>query len=315
MNKMRILITGGAGFIGSHLCDKYVGEGHTVICYDNFSSGNIDNIKHLLGEHKNFKLIEGDIRNKNDLEKYLRDCDVVFNMAAQIHVDKSYIDPKLTFDVNVGGTQNILELSRLYDIQKVIHASSSEVYGSAQTNTMNETHPLDPPHPYGASKASADRLCYAYAKTYGLNIFYPRMFNVFGPRQRSVGYGGVISIFVRRVLLGFSPIVFGDGEQTRDYTYVSDIVEAYDLLFKSNNRFDVTNFGSGKEISIKELSKTVIKMCGKDLEPTFVNPRLSEVNRLICDYSKAKKLYGWEPKTEFFNGLKMFIENYKKFGL
>ena len=131
---MKILITGGAGFIGSHLCERYVKAGHTVICLDDFMSGNLTNIRHLL-DYRNFKLVKGDIRNFDLLEKVMQDVDVVFHLAAQIHVDRSYIEPKLTYEVNVMGTQNVLEVARIHDAKRVIHASTSEVYGSAQTCT------------------------------------------------------------------------------------------------------------------------------------------------------------------------------------
>jgi hypothetical protein len=155
---MKMLITGGAGFIGSHLCDKYTKEGHSVFCLDNFMSGNLMNIRHLL-DCRNFKLIKGDIRDFNLLEKIMCGVDVVFHLAAQVHVDRSYIEPQLTYDVNVIGTQNILEVARLYDAKKVIYTSTSEVYGSAQYVPIDEQHPLNAPHPYGASKIAADRIC------------------------------------------------------------------------------------------------------------------------------------------------------------
>ncbi|MBI3040291.1 MAG: GDP-mannose 4,6-dehydratase, partial [Chloroflexi bacterium] len=247
---MKMLITGGAGFIGSHLCDKYTKENHTVLCLDNFMSGNLTNVKHLL-DNRNFKLIKGDVRDFDLLEKITRDVDVVFHLAAQIHVDRSYIEPKLTYEVNVMGTQNILEVARLYDAKKVIYASTSEVYGSAQYSPIDEQHPLNAPHPYGASKIAADRMCYAYIHTYGMNISIVRLFNIFGPRQRDIGYGGVISIFTRRILSNLSPIIYGDGRQTRDYTYVEDAVRAYDLVLNHNEPLtEPINFGSGREESI-----------------------------------------------------------------
>ena len=177
---MKILITGGAGFIGSHLCNKYIKEGHDVICLDNFASGNLRNILHLLN-YRNFKLINGDVRDFDLVETLMRDVDVVFHLAAQVHVDKSYIEPKLTYEVNVTGTQNILEVVRIYTDTKVIYASTSEVYGSAQYVPIDETHPLNAPHPYGASKIAADRMCHAYIQTYGMDISILRPFNVFGP--------------------------------------------------------------------------------------------------------------------------------------
>lgn len=311
---MRILITGGAGFLGSYLCDKYVKDGHTVICFDNFLSGTLTNIKPLLN-YRNFKNIKGDIQNYEQLEKQIVGCDAVFNLAAQIHVDRSYVEPKETYDINVMGTQNVLELSRIHDIPKVIHASSSEVYGTAQEAPMTETHPLCAPHPYGASKIAADRMCYTYAKTYGLNVSAPRMFNTFGPRQRSIGYGGVISIFTRRVLAGYPPIVFGNGKQTRDYTYITDMVEAYDTILKREKRIGPTNFGSGKEISIQDVAELIIKLCGKNLLPANIKPRMGEVDRLICDRSKAMADLRWWPKVTFEKGLGLFIDWFRKFGI
>src|SRR3989344_9046469 len=164
---MKILITGGAGFVGSHLCKKYVTEGHTVLAVDNFISGSVNNKRDLLN-HKNFKLIVGDIKNFDLLEKLIPGVDAVIHLAAQIHVDRSIIEPKLTYDTNIFGTLNVLELARMHDIKKIIHASTSEVYGSALYAPMDEEHPLNAPHPYGASKIAADRLCYAYYKTYGI---------------------------------------------------------------------------------------------------------------------------------------------------
>ena len=225
---MNILITGGAGFIGSHLCEKWVNEGHKVFCLDNFMNGNLNNIRHLL-DFKNFKLIKGDIRDRELIDKTIEKVDTVCNLAAQIHVDRSYIDPRLTYDINVNGTQNVLEAARFHDV-KVIQASTSEVYGSALYAPIDEAHPLNAPHPYGASKIAADRMCYAYQNAYNMDINILRFFNVFGPRQKDLGYGGVISIFTNKVLRGIAPTIYGDGEQTRDYTYVDDVVRAYDMV-------------------------------------------------------------------------------------
>jgi len=314
---MKLLITSGAGFIGSHLCDKYTKEGHNVLCLDNFMSGNLMNIKHLL-DYRNFKLIKGDIRDFNSLEKIMRDVDVVFHLAAQIHVDRSYIEPQLTYEVNVIGTQNILEVAKIYDAKRVIYASTSEVYGSAQYVPIDERHPLNAPHPYGASKIAADRMCYAYIQTYGMNISILRLFNIFGPRQRDIGYGGVISIFARRVLSNMSPIIFGDGLQTRDYTYIEDAIRAYDLLLNHDEPItEPINFGSGREVSILDLANMVIEFCGKkgNIKPIHVEPRIGEVQRLIADATKAQKILGWDSKYNFEEGLREFVQWYRNYGL
>jgi len=309
---VKILITGGAGFVGSHLCDKYTKEGNTVICLDNFMSGNLTNIRHLLS-YRNFKLINGDVRDFDLLEKIMTDVEVVFHLAAQIHVDRSIIEPKLTYDINISGTQSILELARRYDVRKVIHASTSEVYGTAQYTPMDEKHPLNAPHPYGASKTAADRMCYAYKQTYGIDIAIMRLFNIFGPRQRDTGYGGVISIFVRRALNGMPPIVYGDGKQTRDYTYIEDALSAYDAVLNYKGVLDgPINFGTGREVKIIDLANRIIKLTGQQgkIKPVHVEPRPGEVQRLIADISQAKKLLKWEPKCTLDEGLKKFVDWY-----
>lgn len=309
---MRMLITGGAGFVGSHLCDRYVMNGHTVICIDNFMNSNLANIRHLL-TYRNFKLINGDIRDFNLLEKIIRDVDAIFHLAAQIHVDKSIIEPKLTYDINVLGTQNILETARMHDVKKIIYASSSEVYGSAQYSPMDENHPLNAPHPYGASKIAADRMCFAYIQTYGMNISIIRPFNLYGPKQKDSGYGGALSLFTKRVLSNMPPIIYGDGEQTRDYTYIEDIVNAYDLILNYDKELrEPINFGTGKEVKIIDLANMIIEICGKNIKPVHVEPRPGEVKRLVADISKAKNI-GWEPKYAIENGLKSYINWYMNY--
>ena len=310
---MKILITGGAGFIGSHLCERYTKEGHTVLCLDNFLNGNLANIRHLLN-HKNFKLLNIDVRDFDSLEKIIQGVDTVFHLAAQIHVDRSLIEPQLTYENNVLGTQNVLEVSRRHDVEKIICVSSSEVYGSAQTVPMNEDHPLNAPHPYGASKIAADRMCYAYTKTYQMNITTVRPFNTFGPKQKDSGYGGVISIFVKRALSGLPPIIYGDGNQTRDYTFVTDLVDAFDLILKHPEPIpEPINIGSSREITIIDLANMIIDLTGQSgkIKPVAVEPRPGEVDRLLADSSKAKKLLGWEPKHSLKDGLTKLIDWYK----
>src|SRR3990172_3181904 len=288
---MKILVTGGAGFIGSHLCDKLIQEGHVVVCLDNFMNGNLTNIRHLLN-YKHFKLINGDIRDFDTLEKLMPGVDAVCHLAAQIHVDRSIIEPKLTYDINVLGTQNVLEAARMYDVDKIIHMSTSEVYGSAEYAPMDEKHPLSAPHPYGASKIAADRMCHAYNQTYHMNIVIVRPFNAFGPRQKDTGYGGVISIFTKRVMSGIPPIIYGEGSQTRDYTYVADVVDALDLILKFPEPIPTpVNLGTGSEVKIIDLANMIIDLSGQrgKIKPVFIEPRPGEVQRLLSDNSKVKK--------------------------
>jgi UDP-glucose 4-epimerase len=262
-------------------------------------------------------LIKGDIRDSALLENISRDVDVIFHLAAQVHVDRSYIEPKLTYDINVMGTQNVLEIARLHDVKKVIHASTSEVYGSAQYAPIDEKHPLDAPHPYGASKIAADRMCYAYRRTYGMNIAILRFFNIFGPRQKDLGYGGVISIFTRRVLSNVPPMIFGDGSQRRDYTYIKDVIRGYDMALKTTHDLpQPINFGTGKDVSIRDLAYKIIEISGKkeSISPVFVEPRIGEINRLIACADYAKSILGWEAEYSLDKGLEEYISWYKQYG-
>ncbi|MGI0100144.1 MAG: dTDP-glucose 4,6-dehydratase [Candidatus Micrarchaeaceae archaeon] len=312
---MKILITGGAGFVGSHLCEKYTTNGDTVICLDNMINGDLGNVRHLVSR-RNFKFVKGDIRDPELLEKLARDADVIMHLAAQIHVDRSVVEPKLTYETNVIGTLNVMEAARVWDVKRVIYASTSEVYGPAEFAPMHEAHPLNPPHPYGASKVGAEKLASAYIKTYGMDIAIMRPFNIFGQKQKDTGYGGAISIFVKRVLGNQPPIIYGSGKQTRDYTYVKDTVAAYDAVLNHKKPInEPINFGTGKEVSITDLANLIIKLCGKEgkLKPVHVDERPGEVSRLVADASKAKKLLGWEAKYSLEDGLTEFIDWYKNY--
>ena len=313
---MKILVTGGAGFLGSHLCEKYVGEEHNVVCLDNFSNGNLGNVRALIS-HRKFKLVHGDVRDFDLLEKIISsEVDVVIHLAAQIHVDRSVIEPRETYETNVLGTLNILELARRYDIEKVLYASTSEIYGSAQYVPMDEQHPLDPMHPYGASKLAADRMCHSYIQTYGANICIIRLFNTFGSRQKDTGYGGVISIFAKRIINDIPPVIYGDGKQSRDYVYIEDAVRAYDLVLKSKKVIrEPINFGTGKDVKIIDLANKIIELFGKKgkLKPVHIAPRPGEVQKLVADNRKAKELLGWTPRVSLERGLKEFVEWYKNY--
>jgi UDP-glucose 4-epimerase len=267
--------------------------------------------------HKNFKLINGDVRDFDLLEKIVSaDVDTVIHLAAQIHVDRSIIEPRETYEANVLGTLNVLELSRRYDVEKIVYASSSEVYGSSQYVPMDEKHPLDPPHPYGASKLAADRMCHAYIQTYGANICIVRLFNTFGPRQKDTGYGGAISVFAKRVLSDRPPIIYGDGKQSRDYLYVEDAISAYERILEFGKPLKgPINFGTGKDVTIISIANKIIDLFGKKkkLKPVHVAPRPGEVERLVADNRKARQLLGWTPKYSFDEGLKKFVDWYAKY--
>ena len=315
MGKEVILITGGAGFIGSHLANEYVKRGNIVKVLDDFSNGNVNNIRSLLN-YRNFKLIKGDVRDHELVQRITSDVDIIFHLAAQIHVDKSIIYPRQTFDTNTMGTLNILEASLKNDVKKVIYASSSEVYGTAQNGKIDEQHPLNPFSPYAASKAAADRLCFSYYKTFGLDVTVVRNFNIYGPKQKSTGYGAVIPIFIRRAIEGKNPIIYGDGLQTRDYMYIEDAVKAYDLVTSSSSvAGKAINFGTGRDISVCDLADIILELCNRqDLRPVHVAPRPGEVGRLCANITLARKILGFKPQYTLKEGLLKFIDWHLKYG-
>lgn len=315
MSKKSILITGGAGFIGSHLAEKFIADGYIVKVLDDFSSGSVGNVYHLFN-YRTFKLIKGDVTQKEILIDATRDCSVIFHLAAQIHVDKSIIEPERTMEINTIGTLNVLEAVMRNDVEVLIYASTSEVYGSALYVPMDEKHEMNPASPYAASKAAADRLCFSYYNTYQLPLVIVRCFNTFGPRQADAGYAAVIPQFIRRVLQGLPPLIYGDGKQTRDYMYVKDAVKAYSLVFESAEKLlgKTINFGSGSEVSINKLADTIIKLCGYKgkMSPAHIVSRPGEVKRLYADITNAKNLLGFKPEYSLEKGLGELIEWYRQ---
>lgn len=302
---MKMLITGGAGFVGSHLCDKYINEGNEVTCLD---IGDLSNVSHLM-KNKKFHKSSTDITDWLSLSHFIGSerFDVIIHLAAQIRVDKAISNPSFTWKVNVDGTYNLLEAARMYhDVKKFLFASSSEVYGSAQYTPINESHPLGTNSIYGATKIAGDRICHAYASTYGMDIGILRPFNIYGPRQTA----GVVAIFIDKVMKGESPTIQGDGSQSRDYIYIDDIISAYDCMLKSNHP-GVVNFGSGTETTVKNLAETIINMCKKDIKPEYKDAPPNTTMSLVADISKAKK-FGWEPKYSLERGISNFINWYKE---
>lgn len=311
-----ILITGGAGFIGSSLCESLIKRDHKILCVDNLMNSSLNNIWPLIN-NKKFKFFHGDIRNDEIINDLIKESDIVLHLAAQIHTDRSIVEPLLTYEINVLGTLKILELCRRHDV-RCVYASTSEVYGSAIYAPMGEDHPLNAPHPYGASKLAADRLCNAYIETYGLDITILRAFNTYGPKQKNIGYGGVISIFIKRVLNGLPPIIYGDGNQTRDYLYIDDLIQAYECIIHSKkNLRSVYNVGTGNDIKISDLAKLIIKLTGNEdkIVPVHINKRPGEVSRLCADYSKFNKALGWSPKITIEEGLEKLVNWSKNYNM
>jgi UDP-glucose 4-epimerase len=313
MPDKRILITGGAGFIGSHIAEDLVKNGYSVKIIDDFSTGNVNNIMELF-RHRNFKMIRGSITNKELVSEASSNVDIVLHLAAQVHVDRSIIEPRRTFEVNTIGTLNVLDAALENDVKLVVYASSSEVYGSAKQIPMTEDHPLNPSSPYAASKAAADRLCFSYYNTYKLPVVIVRCFNTYGPRQRDVGYAAAIPKFIRKVQANLAPVIYGDGKQTRDYMYVKDTVNAYKLVLKSYERVlgKAINFGTGREITVEDLAGMILKLNGNHLAPIHVAERPGEVKRLCADITLAKTELGFTPKYTIEQGLAEFFKWYSE---
>lgn len=315
MSKKKILLTGGAGFIGSHIAESLVNDGHVVKVLDDFSSGSVNNILGLFN-NRNFKLIRGSVTDRELIRRVTTDVDIILHLAAQVHVDRSIIEPRNTFNINTLGTLNILDSALENDTELVVYASTSEVYGSAQYIPMDEDHPLNPASPYAATKAAADRLCFSYFNTYKLPVVVVRCFNTYGPRQKDTGYAAVIPKFIRRVLSQSPPVIYGDGKQTRDYMFINDAVQAYKLILGNYEIVlgKVINFGTGKDIQILKLANLIIELCGNkdNLKPIHVAQRSGEVKRLCADITLAKKELNFKPKFSIEMGLNHFIKWYKE---
>lgn len=309
---MNILVTGGAGFIGRWVVKGLVDKDEDVWVLDNLSNGSIKNLKDF-EHHPHFKkIIIGDVRDRkliaNLFKKYF---DICIHLAAQVSVQKSIENPIEDFETNALGTLNILENAR-NNRTKVILVSTSLVYDSAYSNPISETHPVKPRSPYAASKLAAEHLAEAYYHTYGLPVVITRPFNTYGPFQKSDSEGGVVAIFIKRNLEGKKLNIYGDGTQTRDLLYVEDCAEfIIKSSFSDNAIGEIINAGFGKDISVNELALLITKDKTKIKHVKHIHPQ-SEIKKLLCDYTKAKKLLGWYPKVTLEEGLKKTEEFIKK---
>jgi UDP-glucose 4-epimerase len=304
----RFLVTGGAGFIGSHLVDRLMGKGFDVVVLDDFSSGPKKNLGSHVGK-SNFCLIQGDIRNKATVRKALKNVDAVFHLAAIVNVDFSVKNPLIVNEVNVNGTLNLLEGCLKSEVKQFVYVSSCAVYGEPEYLPVNESHPTKPLSPYGVSKLAAEHYCQVFYRIHGLQTVILRYFNVYGPRQTEGAYSGVIVQFIGQLKQAKVPVIFGDGTQTRDFVYVDDVVDAtLSVLNCKECAGNVINIGSGREASIKELCSILFRMFGMyDVKPEYSLPRIGDIKRSCADLSVAEKLLRYRPKFSLEDGLRKLL--------
>ena len=300
---MKIMVTGGAGFIGSHLVEQLVDAGHDVIVLDNFSTGKRSNLSHSLRQ-PNIQLVKADIRKiPRSLVKRLRRVDRVCHLAAVTSVQQSINDPVTTTEVNVVGTLNVLEAAKALKAERVVFASSAAVYGTPRAFPIREDANISPISPYGASKAASELYLRAFEENHKIEAVSLRYFNVYGPRQTPNQYAGVISKFVRRALQQKPLEIYGDGSQTRDFIYVSDVVDATVAALEKNLRDRVFNIASGTETTILELAKTIQRIAESRSELKFCPPQTGDIARSIADTTKAQNEMGSTARTPLHMGL------------
>jgi len=310
---MRVLVTGGGGFIGSHVAERLLREGHDVRVLDNFSSGRRDNLLPLLPE---IELVEGDIQSYERVHVAVRGCDLVVHQAALPSVPRSVQDPLTSNATNVIGTLNVLLAARDSGVQRVVCASSSSVYGANETLPKAEHLPVEPISPYAVRKLASEGYCRSFWEVYGLDTVALRYFNVFGPRQDPLSqYAAVVPIFISALLDGKQPVIYGDGKQTRDFTYIDNVVEGTTLALTAPGvAGKVFNVAFGRGVTVNELFELVRELAGADVEPRYVESRPGEVRQSQADISRAAIELGYEPSVSLRDGLSLTIESYRSSG-
>lgn len=313
-----ILVTGGAGFIGSHLCERLLREGAYVICFDNFDSFYDPNIKikNVEGTGKKFSdqftLITGDIRNHDHLQEVFKKnrIDLVIHLAARAGVRPSIAEPLLYQDVNIRGTIALLEACKETGIKEFLFASSSSVYGENQRVPFSESDlDIQPISPYGATKRAGELLCYSYHHLYGMNIACLRIFTAYGPRQRPEM---AIHKFTRLIGQGKTIPIYGDGSSRRDYTFIDDLIDGILNVIHHPRGFEIYNLGESQTTSLKELVQLIEEALGKKAHVEMLEPQPGDVSITYADISKAKRILGYEPRIKMEEGIKQFIEWFKK---
>ncbi len=294
---MNFIVTGGAGFIGSHLTKYLIKNGHNVSVIDNLRRGSFDNLKEIKDK---IDFQEIDILDYEKMKNVAKNIDGVFHQAALGSVPDSFKEPEEYHRVNVIGTENVFKLAKEFDF-KVVYASSSSVYGNQKKFPIKEDAEKNPLNPYGKTKLDCEHLAKKYADL-GVKIIGLRYFNVFGIGQ-NLNYAGVILKFIERLVQRKPPIIYGDGNQLRNYIFVDDVVKANVLAFESKIEHEFINIATGETISVKELAHLMIRLSGLSLEPIFEKAREGDIERSQADISLAKKLLDWEPKITLEEGL------------
>lgn len=304
MKTKNVVVTGGMGFIGSHLAEKLL-EDNEVTIIDNESTGKIENIRHLL-DHKNLTVIKGSIVDLN-LTEIFKDKDYVFHLAAIPSVPRSVKDPFSSNNSNVTGTLDVLIAAKDAGIKKVIFSSSSSVYGDTPTLPKREDMPINPMSPYAITKATGEMYCGVFQDLYGLPTVSLRYFNVFGPRQDpNSQYAAVIPKFITAILNDESPVIYGDGEQSRDFTFVKNVVDA-NILSCESKKTGIFNIACGRRITINQLADYINEILGKEIKSIHAEPRPGDIKHSLADISKAKE-FGYNPIDDFKNELKTVAE-------
>ena len=299
---MRALVTGGAGFIGSHICQELLSRGHQVLAVDNLASGRLENFEEF-GDTKNFEFKKVDILDRDGLLPLFKGADWVFHMAGLADIVPSIEKPELYFDVNVKGTLNVLEASKNARVKRFTYAASSSSYGIPEKYPTLETAPIAPQYPYALTKHLGEELVLHWSQTYKLPAVSLRLFNVYGPRSRTSGtYGAVFGIFLAQKLNHKPYTVVGDGKQTRDFTFVTDVADAFILAAESDLNGEFLNVGSGNTYSVNRL----VELLEGDVE--YIPKRPGEPNCTFADVSKIERLLGWKAKVPFEKGVQKMIE-------
>ncbi|WP_207229613.1 SDR family oxidoreductase [Ktedonosporobacter rubrisoli] len=305
MAKAKYLVTGGAGFIGSHIAETLLKQGEAVRILDNIATGRQANLEALREYAERVEFIDGDIRDAKLVRTAVEGTEVVFHQAALASVPRSIADPVASLETNINGTQNVLLAARDAGVRRVVYASSSSVYGNTPTLPKHEEMPTAPMSPYAVQKLTGELLCGVFTRIYGLETVALRYFNVFGPRQDPASeYAAVIPRFITALLEKRRPIVFGDGEQTRDFTYVENVVQANLLAATAPAASGAAmNVGCGDQISLNSVLQIAGDLLGVRVDAEYREPRAGDVRDSLADISKAQRLLGYKPTVDFREGL------------